>query len=1183
MSQPNETKFEETIANHLASSPLYQQRHPQDFDINCMVDTEMLLRFLQQQDAWSRLVNDFRNEREALDEVIDEINRQILQRQVPLLTLLHKGITIHGRRLRLVQFKPDLNDHESEWWHLYEQNRFGVIRQFRYSTQMADHNNEIDLAITLNGLPIITMELKNEGTDQNVTHGMEQYRRARNPQNPILRSCLVHFVADNNRVMMTTRLAGADTRFLPFNKDTTNEQVDGKYATYYLWEEILQAASLLNLIQHFVKWQPGKKDQPGFYIFPRYHQLRAVRNIINDLKVKGVGENYLVQHSAGSGKTKSMAWLAHQLANMQRKDGTGPVFDSIIMVTDRIVLDRNIAKEIKGFEETAGTVKDIRRGAKNLAKALSEGHRIIVSTVQKFNYALPHLNSLKVKGSRFGVIIDEAHTALGKEAAKDIRLSLTSKEDRDRSIDEFEIETESIDDRKLAEIQIARKLQMGHISYFAFTATPKPATYALYGTNGKAFDYYTMRQAIEEGFILDVLQNYMTFQQMFELIEGAVLTDEEQLQYDKANGLKVLMGYVNQHPYTLGYKAEMIVRYFMDHTAKRMNNQAKAIVVTASRADAIRYKIAIDKVLHEKYGDATKSLVAFSGTVEMNEHKYTEESINGFGIKDNAIAEAFNSPEYRILIVANKFQTGFDQPLLHTMFVDRSLGGVQCIQTLSRLNRFHPLKQDTLVIDFRNTFDDVRKAFEPYYERTSMEGTFDIRRLYDLKMDIEGYKAFSEDDVKKVASVLLDPNTDPVVLSPMINRLVENTVIPMEKDEKQRFRKLVNRYIRQYGLLAQIMSFLDIELERFYMFCKLFYKFLPYDKEMLPVELLNKIDLNKFKIQLAEQGAIELEDGDKSVTAPGATTVTGGKEREMATLATLLHELNEPYEGFLTEKDKVIYDILEEMKDDPELIRAFQVGNAKEVLRDKVRETFTNKAYDKVDKYLDLIETLNNNPEFGVSFFDVICTMMTEYTAASQRPEYDKGVLKEILADRFSDDFEPLCGVYFRDLDEVLDCFLAVLDARTTGILDGLTDVVKNTLNSYYRGTDLRPVDLRSFLEQLTIKFEGYLRKLYLLREGHDVPEIINEQNGRHEKGGLKHTMYQFRQLWGLRNQTDERYSCFKTYYDILNEWRNDSGHSAIAVEDKDLDAGIHVITALYIYSAMISQSELEANGFYAE
>lgn len=1183
MATPNETIFEETIANFLGQSPLYIQRQPQDFDINRMVDAEILLRFLQKQDSWSRLVRDFRNEREALDEVIDEINRQVLQRQVPLLTLLHKGITVRGRKLRLLQFKPDRNEIESEWWQLYQENRFGVIRQFRYSTQAADHNNEIDLAITVNGLPIITMELKNETTDQNVTHGMEQYRKARNPQNHILRSCLVHFVADNNRVMMTTRLAGSDTRFLPFNKDTKNEQVEGKYATYYLWEQILQADSLLNLIQHFIKWQPAKKNgELGSYIFPRYHQLRAVRAILSDLGEKGVGENYLIQHSAGSGKTKSMAWLAHQLANMQRPDGEGPMFDSIIMVTDRIVLDRNIAKEIKGFEEVSGTVKDIRKGSKNLAKALEEGHRIIISTVQKFNFALPHIN--KLKGSRFGVIIDEAHTALGKEAAKDIRMSLTSKEDRDRSIEEFEIETDDLDDKKLAEIQLARKLQMGHISYFAFTATPKPATYALYGKDCKAFDYYTMRQAIEEGFILDVLQNYMTFKQMFELVEGAVITEDEKKEYDKANALKVLMSYVNEHPYTLGYKAEMIVRYFMDRTSSRMNGQAKAIVVTASRADAIRYKQAVDRVLHDKYSDATKSLVAFSGSVELNEHKYTEESINGFGIKDNAIAEAFNTPEYRILIVANKFQTGFDQPLLHTMFVDRTLGGVQCIQTLSRLNRCHPAKQDTLVIDFRNTFEDVQRAFEPYYERTSMEGTFDVRRLYDLKMDIENYKVYTEDNVKDVVSVLLDPEKDPVVLTPLLNRIIDSNVVPMEKEEQQKLRKYVNRYIRQYGLLSQIMLFLDVELERFYMFCKLFYKFLPYDKETLPVELLNKIDLNKFKIQLEEEGAIVLEEGDKTVNAPNGTYVSGSSEREQATLATLLHELNEPYEGFLTEKDKVIYAIVEEMKEDPELIRAFQVGNTKEVLRDRVKQSFTNKAYDKVDKYLDLIETLNNNPEFGANFFDVICTIMTEYTAMSPRPTYDKALLKDALEDAFSDDFEPLCGVYFRDLDEVLDCFMAILETQTAdGALNGLTDIVKDTLNNYYRGTDLRPIDFRSFLETLTIKFEGYLRKVYLLREGHEVPMVVDAETGLSKRGGLKHTMKQFRQLWGLYNQTDDRYARFKSYYDILCQWRNESGHLAINITDDDLKLGLHLITALYIYSAMISQSELEANGFYAE
>jgi len=456
--------------------------------------------------------------------------------------------------------------------------------------------------------------------------------------------------------MMTTQLAGDNTRFLPFNKETVNPQVEGDYPTCYMWKEVLQADSLLNLIQHFIKHITPKKGEP-FYIFPRYHQLRCVRNIISDVREKGVGQTYLVQHSAGSGKTKSMSWLAFQLANLQNVDNT-PVFDSVIMITDRIVLDRNIADEIKGMEEVAGTVKDIRKGSRNLAKALAEGgHRIIISTEQKFSFALPKLK--EAAGSHFAVIIDEAHTAFGKQASHNVRQVLTDKNELRETVEEFGIESReaenNMQDQMLAELQAARSINSGHISYFAFTATPKSQTFALYGRNGKAFDTYSMKQAIEEGFILDVLKNYTTFQTMFELVSKIDLP-EDTPEYEKQNALRLMMQYVNQHPYVINYKANMMVDYFMQHSAQKMKGQAKAIVVTSSRANAILFHQAITRRLKEKYNGEIKALVAFSGEVEINGNKYTEEKINGFGIKDNGIAVEFKQPNQRFLVVADKFR-----------------------------------------------------------------------------------------------------------------------------------------------------------------------------------------------------------------------------------------------------------------------------------------------------------------------------------------------------------------------------------------------------------------------------------------------------------------------------------------------------------------------------------------------
>ena len=632
----NETLFEKHMAEYLAGSKMYNQRTPKDFNIQKLVDSDMLLQFLREQPIWQKLINQgFADEQDALNIVIETINTKI-NRGESLLSLLKNGFMLQGRRIRLAAFKPEMTlDDDAD--HLYQKNIFSVVRQMKYSTLGFDKENELDLCILLNGLPIITLELKNEATGQTVVNAMHQYQTNRHPQNRMLRTCLVHFAMDNNRVMMTTKLAGNNTQFLPFNKETVNPQVEGDYPTCYMWKEVLQADSLLNLIQHFIKRITPKKGEP-FYIFPRYHQLRCVRNIISDVREKGVGQTYLVQHSAGSGKTKSMSWLAFQLANLQNADNT-PVFDSVIMITDRIVLDRNIADEIKGMEEVAGTVKDIRKGSRNLAKALAEGgHRIIISTEQKFSFALPKLK--EAAGSHFAVIIDEAHTAFGKQASHDVRQVLTDKSELRETVEEFGIESReaenNMQDQMLAELQAARSINSGHISYFAFTATPKSQTFALYGRNGKAFDTYSMKQAIEEGFILDVLKNYTTFQTMFELVSKVDLP-EDTPEYEKQNALRLMMQYVNQHPYVINYKANMMVDYFMQHSAQKMKGQAKAIVVTSSRANAILFHQAITRRLKEKYNGEVKALVAFSGEVEINGNKYTEEKINGFGIKDNGI------------------------------------------------------------------------------------------------------------------------------------------------------------------------------------------------------------------------------------------------------------------------------------------------------------------------------------------------------------------------------------------------------------------------------------------------------------------------------------------------------------------------------------------------------------------
>lgn len=1164
----NETYLEEHITEYLTQSPLYVQRSPRDFDIKNLVDWQMLANFLKaQKDSWRRAMRVYNNsEQEAVEAVVKELNRKV-ERGECYIKYLREGMKINGITFKFVQFKPDMNLND-EHQALYERNRFAVVRQMRYSLAEHDKDNELDLCILINGLPIITIELKNKGTDQTVVNAMEQYKTDRDKNNAFLKRCLVHFAMDDSAVMMTTKLNGEDTNFLPFNKETHNpaDESDPDYPTCYMWQDVLQADSLLNILQHFIKQYRTKPIAPLITIFPRYHQRRVVNNIIKQIRVDGVGRNFLIQHSPGSGKTKSMAWLAHQLSNLMNEDNT-PVFDSIIMVTDRIVLDRNLADDVKAFEDKSGTVNDIRRGSKKLAKALEEGSRIIVSTVQKFSYAIEHISSLA--GVNYAVIIDEAHTAMGKEAQKDVNTALTENAHLQEMVDEYDPELETEVDEMMAKIQVSRK-QMRHISYFAFTATPKDRTFTLFGEqDGRAFDYYTMRQAIEEGFILNVLQNYTTFQTLFELQKGEQVTEEDLKKlYDRKKALALAIQYVNEHKYVINYKADMIINWFLDRTAKKLEGKAKAMVVTSSRADAVRYKLAIDKLLKERYNEVFKSLVAFSGTVELDGVRYTEETMNGFGLKDNAIKIQFEEPEYKLLIVAEKFQTGFDQPLLHTMFVDKLMGGIQCVQTLSRLNRCYPGKEDTLVIDFVNKHEDVLTAFKPYYEATYLEGHMQPQRLYDYKSDIEEYKIFTQEQVDRVAEVFAT-NSGIETLSPLMISLSENNVKALEKEEQERYRKLVNRYVRQYGFLAQLMNFVDPDLEKFYIFCKLFYKFLPYTQDTAPVDILSKIDLDKYRVQLCEEGAIDLPEEDGVLRASMAGSVRNGNEEDPVTLRDFLDEVNEPYTGFLTENDKLIQSIVDELLHDPAVIQSFSASNTVSMLITTLKDRFEDIAYEKVDKYLNLMDVIQNNPSFSNDLFTKLVDFIFEFTHKDEQPDYNEDLLKEVMIERMADEFSQLCGHVYRDLDEVIDALFTILKAHTIDKLDGQNKTTANILNSVYRA-DNQAVFKHIYFGNLVNKFEAFLRKIYYMREGEEVPA---DENGRQ---GLVNTVKKFPMLQRLYHNTDPKFANFKAYYDNLYNWRNDEAHSAPEIKDEEIDAALHIVISLYVFATMISITELE-------
>lgn len=936
MSGTKEMHFEDTVFDFLKESKLYTSGRSNDFNLEYVLDLVKLEQFISetQPSTWLKLQKQFPEN--TIEAVANEFSK--LRDKRGVLNLIREGFVLQGASIKLVWFKPSSGLNPG---HLkkYEANQFSVIRQVHYSSKFPDKS--LDMVIAINGIPIITLELKNEFTGQNVTHAVEQYCKRRESKDPFLKNCLVHFAVDNNTVLMTTKLDNGNTRFLPFNRDTKNPIIENKFASSYLWEEVLQADSLLEMLNNYVFYEEDEKTKEVTTIFPRYHQRDCVRSLLSDVKKNGTGKNYLIQHSAGSGKSKTIAWLAHQLANLFTENQE-PVFDSIIVITDRIILDKQLQKQIKQFEKINGTVRKITKGSRQLIKALTEGDKIIISTLQKFGY-IGEVAALK--GKHFAIIVDEAHSSQSGENVKDLKLSLTTDEALKEIIrkDEENDEPKDTVEAELEKIMASRQ-KLAHLSFFAFTATPKPKTLELFGipdatlkSRFRAFHEYTMRQAIEEGFILDVLKYYTTKSTYFELIENENAEDDK--AFEKLKAKRLLINEVNKHPFAIAKKTHIMLDHFMDKTIHKIGGRAKGMLVTSSRAHAVLYKQAFDKIIKEQ-GFDIQTLVAFSGTVEIEPEKYTEGGMNGPKVKD--IAEEFKKPGYKILIVANKFQTGFDQPLLHTMYVDKALGGVATVQTLSRLNRMAKGKEDTFVIDFVNKQEAIQRDFQNYYQNTLLDKATDKQKLYNLKYEIEKADVFTSDDVNYFIEMFVRKKVKSEVLSPFFKKIVEEKYVQLSDVDKDKFRKNLNKYIRQYSFISQIITFIDTNLEKFYLFTKLLFKYLPYEKETLPLEVTQMVDMDKYKVQEVENGSILLNPVDATLENPQGDGHKGKTPDKKEILEVIVKEINDKYAVELGDDDKVVKEMYASLKKDEALMASLRADNIEDVKRMKLRESIDN-------------------------------------------------------------------------------------------------------------------------------------------------------------------------------------------------------------------------------------------------
>ena len=958
----------------------YRRRQPDEYEPDLCLLPKDTLDFLlaTQPKEWEKLKQHHGTEVKV--RFLKRLSREIGRRGA--LDVLRNGIKDSGCRFQLAYFRPASGLNE-ELQRLHAANLFAVVRQLYYHPSAPGKKDgpSVDLGIFLNGIPIFTAELKNPLTGQDVEHAIRQYKRDRDPREPLFAygRCLAHFAVDPGMVFVTTQLAGAKTRFLPFNQGrfggAGNPAVPPTrtgYPTRYLWERIWARDSVLDLVRQFIheveeEDDKGRKTGRRFLIFPRYQQLDCVRRLVGHARSHGAGERYLIQHSAGSGKSFTIAWLAHQLSVLHDADDRR-VFDSIVVVTDRRVLDRQLQRTIRQFEQTLGVVENIDKVSSQLREALEAGRTIIVTTLQKFPVIAEEIGQLP--GKRFAVIVDEAHSSQSGESTKSLKkvLSTGSLEDAEEEEAGAATPEEELEDLVLEEIRSRGRLP--NLSTFAFTATPKPKTLELFGRkreDGKfePFHLYSMRQAIEEGFILDVLAHYTTYRAYWRLLKKI----EDDPRYDRRKAEYLLKSFVELHPHAIGEKIAVCVEHFAAQVAAGIGGRAKAMIVTRSRLHAVRYKLALDRILAEK-GHPWKVLVAFSGTVTDGGESYTESGMNSVGgervIGERQTAAEFEKPEYRFLVVANKFQTGFDQPLLHTMYVDKKLGGVNAVQTLSRLNRTHPGKAGTAVLDFANDAEEIQEAFEPYFETTLLSEETDPNLLYEVQGRLSDFGVYVDRDVEAFARVYFDQKATQdrlyAALEPVRQRFGA-----LELEEGRDFRSQLTDYVRLYAFLSQVLTFADPELEKLYVFCRHLRRLLPAGREQLPREVQQNIDMESYRIQRTSRGRIALERqvgqlepvGSKPRGAPGA--------EELEALSRIIEALNERFGLNLGPEHHVTLEHLRSALDQDAGLDA----SARVNTRENVRLTFDPKVEDKIQEIVEtnfeLYKRITDDADFGLA------------------------------------------------------------------------------------------------------------------------------------------------------------------------------------------------------------------------
>lgn len=967
----SEAAFEEHIESVLLTQHGFFPAKQEDYDKKLCLRPETVISFLRatQTKQWADYCTLIGDKEQAARNVLKRI-AEVVNKEGTL-HALRKGFEVMGAgHFHLCYFEPT-NPVAAEARRLYEENLLHVQRQVYFSD--AD-GKSLDMVIFLNGLPIFTAELKNQISGQNVTHAMKQYRDTRDPKEPLFRfkRCLAHFAVDNDLVYVTTELAGAKTRFLPFNQGADggagNPACKVGYATSYLWQDVWQKPRILDLIQRFIRVvdvldDKGKKTDRQQQIFPRFHQLTCVRELGADARKHGAGKRYLNQHSAGSGKTNCIAWLANSLATLHTPKGA-PVFSSVIVISDRRVIDRQLQRTLKQVIETPGMLVNIASDdgmtSKHLKQALEDGKRIIVTTLQKFGVIMDSMGELP--GERFAVIVDEAHSSQAGESAKAVQKVLSyGSEDEQK-----EEEDATVEERILEELK--KHGPQKNVSYFAFTATPKPETLQHFGTKQadgtfKPFSLYTMRQAIEEKFILDVLKNYTTYDQYWALLKKV----KDDPEFDGAKAKSLLKQFVSRHERTIAKKVAIMVEHFHTTVSGELGGKAKAMIVTSSRLHAVRYKLAVDAQL-KKLGLPYKALVAFTDVVKdaKDGKEYTEANMNGF--PEAATGDRFEGDDYRFLIVASKFQTGFDQPKLVSMYVDKKLSGVTCVQTLSRLNRTTAGKEDTFVLDFENTAEDIEKSFQPFYDRVTLSKETDANQLYNIRTDLDKFAIHEAADVEAFANEWFSAKPKPEKLQAVANPVAKKWQAEDEEDQVD-YKSKARDFVKLYSFISHLVPLRDVGLEKLFVFLRFLLPLLQGKKGENPLEVLGMVDMEKLAVRKKDQKDIGLKRGETKVDPlnyGGGATLS---PEEHEALSKIIEDLNTRFNTSFTDDEVMVIKQLEKKISEDEALQQQLKNGAKHAVEATFRQVAEDAFEDLVNDNFKFYKKVSDDPEVSKEFF----------------------------------------------------------------------------------------------------------------------------------------------------------------------------------------------------------------------